>query len=124
MEQQHPGTIVAALIAVALVGVTMYFRTQTYDDPLYYLGFGSMLVLAGGFGLVFRSRTGLRLTLVLVVVAVIAATLALPELDRQLADGAFWIGCGWLLTLLFALVAWSVGGFVRAVSHAIATTRQ
>ena len=57
------------------------------------------------------------------LVAAAAATLGLPDVGRQLDDGAFWIALGWGIYVILALVAWAIGAFVGRVHRAIVATR-
>lgn len=111
---------VAGIVAVAS-GLLVSARGPDY--PLYYVATAGMLLLAGAFGAGLEARTGLRMTLLLATGAAAAATLALPDVERQFDDGAFWLGIGWAFFLGVAYAAFAVGAFLRALTRAIVATR-
>ncbi len=121
---RRPGTATgAAIIGIVVVAAAMLLSTR--PDPLVdaQIALGAMLLLAALMGIFLPGRTSLRLTLVLALVGAAAATLGLPDLGRQLEDGAFWLALGWGSMLVLSLVAWAIGGLVRRIGQAIVETQ-
>lgn len=113
----------ASVVGIVAVASGLFVTARGPDYLLYYVAAAGMLSLAGAFGAGLDARTGLRMTLFLATAAAAAATVALPELQRQFDDGAIWIGIGWVFFVGFAYAAFAVGAFIRAITRAIVATR-
>jgi hypothetical protein len=108
---------------IGIVAIGMFLTMRASEYVAYELVIGATLLLAGSFGALLDARRGLVSTIALGLLAAAAATTALPDLERQLDDGAFWIGLGWIMYLVFVLVAWAIGAFLRTLVVTIRTAR-
>jgi hypothetical protein len=115
-------TLVAAALPVGLA-VGWYALSMTESVTLMNALIAATVCYAAVIGLTLASGRGFWIVTALTFAFVVAASLSADDLDRQWADGAFWLIGGALVDYVMILAAWGVGGLVRAIWRAIVNTR-